>query len=84
MTRALRSECRILPDILRNEPDEEVVEGFDLEVADGGFEVVAADTAVVGEEDVGAAGEDGEEAAHELAFLGGAAAEDGAEDNLAP
>ena len=41
--------------------------------------MVAADAAVVGEEDVGAAGEDGEEAAHELAFLGGAAAEDGDE-----
>ena len=73
-----------LPDILRNEPDEEVVEGFDLEVADRGFEVVAADAAVVGEEDVGAAGEDSEEAAHELAFLGGAAAEDGDELDALP
>ena len=39
--------------------------------------MVVADAAVVREEDVGAAGEDGEVAAHEFALLGGGRAEDG-------
>ena len=68
-----------LPDVLRDQARQKVVEGFDLELADGGFDMGAADAAVVGEEDVGAAGEDGEEAAHEFTFLGGAAAVDGDE-----
>ena len=77
MPRPQLDELVGLTDILRDQADQEVVEGFDLEVADGSFDVVAADAAVVREEDVGAAGEDGEVAAHEFALLGGGRAEDG-------
>jgi len=62
---------------LDDEAGEEGVEELDLVVADGGLEVGAADAGVVGEEDVGAAGEDVGHAEEELGALVDAAGGDG-------
>ena len=61
----------VLTDIPLDQAHQEVVEVLRLKLTDGSFHVIAADAAVIGEEHVGAAGEDGEEAAHEFAVLAG-------------